>query len=233
MALYSVVPDDAGKIEVFPDFRHGKGDAHGKFAAVPALGVKPHVFTDDMGNAGGNEAADVLPVYLFMGWRDDYFQVLAQGFLPGIAENVFGPPVIAHDDMILVDGDNGIRGGVNNAAVDFLVFEEAGQLAQKGPHGLGRPAREFCAAELRTEILDTWPRLTQVENQVKPFAIEFRQGVAGRAGFRGTLAKKREAHRGHMILEKRQDIGKGPHGFGVEDHGDVHALRQRLPGMPT
>ena len=83
LLVFGDVPDDAGEIEVAPDFRHGKGDAHGEFAAVPAQGGEAHVLADHPGLPGGQIAPHVVPVLGFIGGRNDEAQILRPGLLSG------------------------------------------------------------------------------------------------------------------------------------------------------
>ena len=90
LLVFGHVPDDAGEIEIVANLGHGKGDADGEFAAVPALGREADVLADYLGLPGGDVAPHVVPVIGLVGRRNDDVQVLAQGLLPGIAEHLFG-----------------------------------------------------------------------------------------------------------------------------------------------
>src|SRR5208337_4134636 len=146
------VPDDPGEIEVVPDLGHGKGDTHGKFAAVPALGLETHVPADHPGLPGGQVAPQVSPVFFLIGGRNQDFQVLAQGLVPAVTEHVLGPPVVADDDMVFVDGNDGVGGAVDDAGVDFLLLLQILELADQPLQEVGEGAGNEPAQPLRGEI---------------------------------------------------------------------------------
>ena len=131
LLIFGDVADDAGEIEVVPNLGHGKGDADGEFAAVAALGAEAGVLADHPGLPGGHIAAHVIPVFGLVRRRNDDGQVLAQGLGPGEAEHLLRAEVVTDDDVVLVDGDNGVGGAVDDAGVDFLLLAQLLELAHQ------------------------------------------------------------------------------------------------------
>ena len=160
--IFGDVPHDGGKIQVALDFGHGKGDAQGKFLSVPAPGGEAPLPAQDMGLPGGEIAPHIVPVDLCEGRRNDEFQVLAQGFVAGVAEHRLGAPVVADDDVVFVDGDEGVGGAHDDAGVDLLLLAQLLELADQGFQEAGGGAGErdcppFPGEKSAIPAVRNWP----------------------------------------------------------------------------
>ncbi len=175
------VPDDAGEIEVAPNFRHGKGDAHGEFAAVPAQGGEAHVLADHPGLPGGHIAPHVVPVLGFIGGRNDEVQILAQGLFPGEAEHLLGALVVADDEVVFVDGDDGVGGAVDDAGVDLLLLAQLLELADQVFQKAGGGAGDQVVQLFRGKIGQPGRHELAIQDEIELFRVQIRQGFDPRA----------------------------------------------------
>ena len=183
--IFGNVPHDGGKIQVALNFGHGKGDAQGKFPAVPAPGGEAALPAQDVGLAGGQVAPDIVPVDLGEGRRNDEFQVLAQGFGPGVAEHLLGAPVVADDHVLRVDGDEGVGGAHDDAGVDFLLLAQLLELAHQGFQETGRGAGDEVARLFRGEVGHPVGEELAVQDEIEGLRVQIRQAGHRQAGGRG------------------------------------------------
>ena len=167
LLIFGDVPNDAGEIEVVPNLGHGKGDAHGEFPAVPALGGEAGVLADHPGLPGGHIAAHVSPVFGLIGRRNDDGQVLAQGFVPGVAEHLLGAPVVTDDHVVFVDGDDGVGGAVDDAGVDFLLLAQFLELADQSVQEMGGGTGDEAVQLLRRKIGEPGGQKLAVQDEVE------------------------------------------------------------------
>ncbi len=79
------------------------------------------------------------------------FRSCPRASCPGVAEDFLGPLIVAHDDMIFVDGDDGVGGAVQDAGVNFLFLAQllklAEQCLQKRGAGAGDEVGRVLAEE--------------------------------------------------------------------------------------
>ena len=151
-----------------------------------------------MGLPGGQIALQKAGVGLGKGSRHDEFQILAQGFLPGIAEHALRFLVETDDHVVFIDGDQGVGGAIDDPGVDLLLLAQflklAGQLLQEGGGGTGHQIGQA----VRGKIGLAGDRPPAIQDEVEPVRLQ--------------LAYK-------MHLTVRRDIGPGA----VQDdfHGRV------------
>ena len=202
--VFGDVPHDGGKIQVALNFGHGEGDAQGKCLSVPAPGVEAALPAQDVGLPGGQIAPDIVPVDLGEGRRDNEFQVLAQGFGPGIAEHRLGAPVVADDHVLLVDGDEGVGGAHDDAGVDLLLLAQLLELAHQGFQETGGGTGDEVARLFRGEAGYPIGEELAVQDEIEGLRVQIRQAGHRQAGGRGLgpAAIEDQIHRGVTFQEK-------------------------------
>jgi hypothetical protein len=189
-----------------------------------------------MGAAGGDIAAHVIPVPLFIGRRDDDAQIFSQGLLPGVTEDLFCPQVVTYDQVIFIDGDNGVGAAEEDAGVDLVLLPEFLKLTehsfQKRGAGTGDEAGEPFPGRTRQVTNPLLP----IQDQVKGLRLKFGKRPEGLFALIG-----KETQGNRLGLDLRQDPGRrrtrGRRAAGLKklyfDEGIAHRRVRQEQGKAT
>ena len=133
--------------------------------------------------------------------------------------------IVADDEVVFADGDDGVGGAADDAGVDFLLLAQFLELADQTPQKAGDGAGNELAPLWRGETGLPGRQELAVQDEIEAFRTQLRQGFNRQGGGEaGGGAVQDDVHRGVAFQGERQGYRLAEKLLPIEDDGDAHGF---------